>query len=103
MGNKKFVKIFFIFLFLITVSIFIYLKFFKEKELNVIQEKNNEIIYNSNLIKDVEYSTKDKDGNWSTSRLQKAQTAAMLCPAATRASIKSSSLPTKRSNSALNF
>ena len=63
MYNKKFVKIFFIFLFLITVSIFIYLKFFKEKELNVIQEKNNEIIYNSNLIKDVEYSTKDKDGN----------------------------------------
>ena len=62
MNNIKFVK-FFLSLFLFTaVTFFIYSKFFKIKKAELIQ-KDNETIYNSNIIKDVEYSTKDKDGN----------------------------------------
>ena len=63
MYNKKFVRIFFIFLILGITFIFIYLKFLKNNNIKVIQEDSEEINYNSNLIKDVEYSTKDKDGN----------------------------------------
>ncbi len=63
MYNKKFVRIFFIFLILGITFIFIYLKFLKNNNIKVIQEDSGEINYNSNLIKDVEYSTKDKDGN----------------------------------------
>ena len=63
MYNKKFVKFFFTFLFFSTVIIFIYFKFFKINKNEFVQEKNDEIISKSNIIKDVEYSTKDKDGN----------------------------------------
>ena len=63
MYNKKFVKIFFIILLFTIISLFIYTKFLKIKENKETQEENSEIIYNSNIIKNVEYSTKDKDGN----------------------------------------
>ena len=42
---------------------FVYLKFLKNNNVKIIQEEDREFNYNSNLIKDVEYSTKDKDGN----------------------------------------
>ena len=63
MYYKKFVKIFFIFLFFITLITFVYLKFFQNNNDKIIQEEDGELNYNSNLIEDVEYSTKDKDGN----------------------------------------
>ena len=40
----------------------IYSKFFKINKTEL-TKKGDETIYNSNIIKDVEYSTKDKDGN----------------------------------------
>ena len=62
MYNKKFVKFFLsVFLIIITTS-FIYSKFFKINKTDLTQE-SNETIYKSNIIKDVEYSTRDKDGN----------------------------------------
>ena len=63
MNKKKFVKIFFIFLFfLISIGIFNY-KFYAKKELNIVEEDAGDTKYNSNIIKDVEYITKDKNGN----------------------------------------
>ena len=63
MYKKKFVKIFFIFLLLIIVTIFFYLKFFRIDKPETFKEENDEIKYNSNIIENVEYTTKDKDGN----------------------------------------
>ena len=63
MKKKKFVKIFFVFLILIILIILTYLKFFKPNKIEVIKEEKDSEIYNSNIIKDVEYITKDKDGN----------------------------------------
>ena len=63
MNKKKFVKIFFIFLFfLISIGVFNY-KFYKDKKKNIIEEEVSDTKYNSNIIKDVEYITKDKNGN----------------------------------------
>ena len=45
------------------IFLFLYQKFFNKNNTKEIQEESAEINYNSNLIKDVEYSTKDKDGN----------------------------------------
>ena len=47
---------------LLTTTLFIYSKFFKINKTELVKN-NEEVIYNSNIIKDVEYSTKDKDGN----------------------------------------
>ena len=63
MNNKKFVKKFFFFLIFTLLIFIIYLKFFKNDKNEVFQEETNETVYHSNLIEDVEYSTKDKDGN----------------------------------------
>ena len=63
MYNKKFVKIFFYFIFFITLVLLIYTKFFKNIETNENIEEENKSIYSSNIINDVEYATKDKDGN----------------------------------------
>ena len=64
MTKKKFGKIFFIILFLLTLSVLIYLKFFKEKQVALIIPKELEnISVNSNIIKDIEYIAKDSDGN----------------------------------------
>ena len=60
---KKFVKIFLIFIIFIIISLFIYFKFLNKNDSKIIQEEISDTIYNSNLMKDVEYSTKDKDGN----------------------------------------
>tara|TARA_Y100001970_G_scaffold263609_1_gene349280 strand:- start:633 stop:1205 length:573 start_codon:yes stop_codon:yes gene_type:complete len=60
---KKFVKIFFIFFIFLIFLYFIYSKYFKYKEVKIIKNQNEEIFYNSNILKNIEYNTKDKDGN----------------------------------------
>ena len=63
MTKKKFGKIFFI-IFLLTLFIIIYLKFFKEKQVVLpITKEVEEISTNSNIIKDIEYRATDNDGN----------------------------------------
>ena len=62
-GKKNFKVIFIILCILLFIYIF-YLKFFKTKE--VIKTEtipDEEIIYKSNIIENVNYTTKDKDGN----------------------------------------
>ena len=63
MYYKKYVRIFIIFIFFTIIFLFIYLKFFNKNNVQLIQEESTDINSNSNLIKEVEYSTKDKDGN----------------------------------------
>ena len=63
MSVKKFAKIFFFFLLFLAIVSFIFLNYFKNKELKDIKNENEDISYNSNIIKDIEYKTKDKDGN----------------------------------------
>ena len=60
---KKFVNFFFILLFFLTTTLFIYFKFFKIDKNVTTEERSNKEINNSNLIENVEYTTKDKDGN----------------------------------------
>ena len=60
---KKFVKIFLISLILLFFLYFIYLKYFNDNEVKIVKDQNEDISYNSNILKDIEYNTKDKDGN----------------------------------------
>ena len=60
---KKFVKIFFILFIIFFVLYIISLKFFIKDEKKITNNENEDIIYNSNLIENVEYTTKDADGN----------------------------------------
>ena len=64
MSGEKIVKISLIISFLLIVILFIYLKFSKKTEI-ILQEPETqeEINYTSNIIKDVNYTTKDIDGN----------------------------------------
>ena len=63
MLRKKLLK-FFYNCYIIRSIFFIYLKFFKEvKEKNITTDNSEDVIYNSNIIKDVNYTTKDADGN----------------------------------------
>ncbi len=64
MNIKKIVKFFLIILIISLLFFFAYLKFFKKttttkSEINL----SDEIIYNSNIIENVNYSTKDSSGN----------------------------------------
>ena len=64
MDKKKIVKNFFIILCLIVISIFVYSNFSQKK--NIVQLKPSEPedeIYSSNIIKNVNYVTKDAKGN----------------------------------------
>tara|TARA_B100000989_G_scaffold81306_1_gene57993 strand:+ start:4240 stop:4815 length:576 start_codon:yes stop_codon:yes gene_type:complete len=64
MSKKKIVKNFFIIFCLIIISIFIYSKFSQKK--NTVQSRTIETkdeIYTSNIIKNVNYVTKDAKGN----------------------------------------
>ena len=64
MSVKKFTKIFFIILiFFIIIFCFFYFKYFKDENTAEFENKNEDIAYNSNILKDIEYNTKDKDGN----------------------------------------
>ncbi len=61
--KKKKIVIFFIIFFCISIF-YIYSKFYKKKS-EVVQETDisEEATYNSNIIKDINYSSKDADGN----------------------------------------
>ena len=73
MNKKKFVKIFFILLSFVVVIVFSYIKFFKNNKTEVVEEQISDSVYNSNIIKDVEYKTKDKDGNEYIIRAKKGE------------------------------
>ena len=63
MYTKKFVKFFFIFLIVFMMIYFTYSKYFQKNETSIVEEVTEDTIYNSNIIKDVKYTTKDSDGN----------------------------------------
>ena len=66
MNIKKILKIFFIISILFLICYFIYLKFLKKNQVNEeVLESNiqEEIISKSNVIEDVNYTTRDADGN----------------------------------------
>ena len=64
MNVKNILKVFLSFLFILSLFYFLYSKFFKSKEV-VKKEKiiDEEVVYKSNIIENVNYVTKDKDGN----------------------------------------
>ncbi len=63
MNKKKIVKIFFSFLFFTILILFFYLRSSENNKTQIVGEEINDTLNNSNIIKDVEYTTKDKDGN----------------------------------------
>ena len=63
MNKKKFVKFFFALIILATFVILTYVKLFTNNVNEVAEEKNTNETYNTNIIEDVEYTTRDKDGN----------------------------------------
>ncbi len=63
MNIKKFVKIFLIFLIFFLIIFVIFTKFHKNDKKKKVKNSSEDILYNSNIIKDVEYTTKDKDDN----------------------------------------
>ena len=63
MHTKKFVKFFFIFLLILLTIYFTYSQYYQNNKTSVVDEVTEDITYNSNIIKDVEYTTKDSDGN----------------------------------------
>ena len=64
MQIKKNFKFFFIFLSIFIISIFVYSKFLDKKpKISEEPEINEDEIYQSNIIQDIYYSTKDADGN----------------------------------------
>ena len=64
MNVKNVLKIFFSILFILFIFYFLYQKFFKPKEVLTTEKiTEEEIIYKSNIIENVNYVTKDKDGN----------------------------------------
>ena len=63
MKKKKILIIFFTLLFFTILIGFIYYKFYENNKARIVQKEISDTIYNSNIIKDVEYTTKDKDGN----------------------------------------
>ena len=64
MNIKKIIKIFFIILFSLALILFIYSKSIKtSKDNELLPEISQEEVYNSNIIKDINYTTKDTEGN----------------------------------------
>jgi len=63
MSKKKFVKFFFIFSVFIVIILLFFNKSYKKNKNKMAEDITEEPIYNSNIIKDVEYTTRDKDGN----------------------------------------
>ena len=63
MSKKKFVKFFFIFSVFIVIILLFFNKSYKKNKNKIAEDITEEPIYNSNIIKDVEYTTKDKNGN----------------------------------------
>ena len=61
--KTKIIRVIFVILFLITL-IFLYLKSVKKEEASIeIITKNEDLTYNSNILNDVNYTSKDADGN----------------------------------------
>ena len=63
MYKRKILNFFFIIFIIIIVIYFSYSKYFKNNKTPEVKEVQDDIIYNSNIIKDVEYTTRDSDGN----------------------------------------
>ncbi len=64
MNKKKYLIIFFLIIFLIFISFYIISKFKQKVEKKPIKnEISEEMVYNSNIINDVSYTTKDANGN----------------------------------------
>ena len=64
MNGKKILKFFFIIFFLLILLLIFYSKFSNNKQINNIEpDKDEEIVYKSNIIKNVNYTTTDNDGN----------------------------------------
>ena len=64
MLKKKIVIIFFTLLFLSFLTLFINQKFFKKSnDATQVQNKTKDVVYKSNIIEDVNYTTRDSDGN----------------------------------------
>ena len=64
MNVKNVLKVFFSILIILFIFYFLYQKFFKPKEVLTTEKiTEEEIIYKSNIIENVNYVTKDKDGN----------------------------------------
>ena len=64
MLRKKIVIIFFTSIFIFFLSLIIYFKFFKiSEEITKKQDEKENTIYNSNIITDVNYTTRDANGN----------------------------------------
>ena len=64
MNVKNVLKVFFSILLILFIFYFLYQKFFKSKEVLTTEKiTEEEIIYKSNIIENVNYVTKDKDGN----------------------------------------
>tara|TARA_B100001057_G_C22595297_1_gene850624 strand:- start:304 stop:873 length:570 start_codon:yes stop_codon:yes gene_type:complete len=61
--KTKIIRIIFVIFFLITLF-FLYIKSIKKEETKIeINPKNEDLTYNSNILKDVNYTSKDADGN----------------------------------------
>lgn len=64
MIQKKIGNFIYLVLFFVVLSIIFYFKFLKEKDApKIITQEKEDIIYSSNIIKDVKYVTKDSEGN----------------------------------------
>ena len=64
MLKKKIIIIFFTLLFLSFLTLFINHKFFKKSnDTTQAQNKTEDVVYKSNIIEDVNYTTRDSDGN----------------------------------------
>ena len=64
MKRKNFVKVFFLSLTILLVFIFIYFNYSKkDQKIDLNENQKDEVIYNSNIIKNVNYKTIDADGN----------------------------------------
>ena len=64
MSQKKIGNFIYLILFFFVLSIIFYFKFLKEKDVpKTITQEKEDIIYSSNIIKDVRYVTKDSEGN----------------------------------------
>ena len=76
MRKKNFLQIFFLLIILISVIFYSYQKFYKKEEVKKPVNKemvSEEIIYNSNIINNVLYTTKDTNGNEYTITALKGQ------------------------------
>ena len=64
MKRKNFVKVFFLSSSILIIILLIYFNFFKKEEkIELNKNKHEELTYNSNIIKNVNYNTTDADGN----------------------------------------